>query len=59
METYVPWVVRAPMEMERVRLGAISTPPARRPSKLACETATLDHLSRGASGVASGLRGTA
>ena len=50
METYVPWVVMAAMAMrtERVRLGAILTPPARkRPWKLARETATLDHLSGG------------
>ena len=50
METYDPWVVMAAMAMstERVRLGAILTPPARRrPWKLARETATLDHLSGG------------
>jgi alkanesulfonate monooxygenase SsuD/methylene tetrahydromethanopterin reductase-like flavin-dependent oxidoreductase (luciferase family) len=50
METYDPWVVMAAMTMEtnRVRLGAILTPPARRrPWKLARETMTLDHLSDG------------
>jgi alkanesulfonate monooxygenase SsuD/methylene tetrahydromethanopterin reductase-like flavin-dependent oxidoreductase (luciferase family) len=50
IETYDPWVVMAAMAMrtERVRLGAILTPPARRrPWKLARETASLDHLSGG------------
>ena len=50
METYDPWVVMAAMAMrtERVRLGAVLTPPARRrPWKLARETVTLDHLSGG------------
>ena len=50
METYDPWVVMAAMAMrtERVRIGAMLTPPARRrPWKLARETATLDHLSGG------------
>ena len=50
METYDPWVVMAAMAMrtERVRLGAIVTPPARRrPWKLARETVTLDRLSNG------------
>ena len=50
METYDPWVVMAAMAVttERVRLGAIVTPPARRrPWKLARETMTLDHLSGG------------
>ena len=50
MEIYDPWVVMAAMAMqtERVRLGAILTPPARRrPWKLARETMTLDHLSNG------------
>jgi alkanesulfonate monooxygenase SsuD/methylene tetrahydromethanopterin reductase-like flavin-dependent oxidoreductase (luciferase family) len=50
METYDPWVVMAAMAMrtERVRIGAVLTPPARRrPWKLARETATLDHLSGG------------
>ena len=36
------------MRTERVRLGAIVTPPSRRrPWKLARETMTLDHLSGG------------
>ncbi len=50
METYDPWIVMAAMAMrtERVRLGAMLTPPARRrPWKLARETASLDHLSGG------------
>lgn len=50
METYDPWVVMAAMAMrtERVRIGAILTPPARRRQwKLARETMTLDHLSGG------------
>jgi alkanesulfonate monooxygenase SsuD/methylene tetrahydromethanopterin reductase-like flavin-dependent oxidoreductase (luciferase family) len=50
MEAYDPWVVMAAMAMrtERVRLGAIVTPPARRrPWKLARETMTLDRLSGG------------
>ena len=50
METYDPWVVMAAMAMrtERVRIGAILTPPARRrPWKLARETVALDHLSAG------------
>jgi alkanesulfonate monooxygenase SsuD/methylene tetrahydromethanopterin reductase-like flavin-dependent oxidoreductase (luciferase family) len=50
METYDPWVVLAAMAMrtERVRIGAVLTPPARRrPWKLARETMTLDHLSGG------------
>jgi alkanesulfonate monooxygenase SsuD/methylene tetrahydromethanopterin reductase-like flavin-dependent oxidoreductase (luciferase family) len=49
-ETYDPWVVMAAMAMrtERVRLGAIVTPPSRRrPWKLARETMTLDRLSNG------------
>ena len=49
-DTYDPWVVMAAMAMrtERVRLGAIVTPPSRRrPWKLARETMTLDHLSGG------------
>lgn len=49
-DTYDPWVVMAAMAMstERVRIGAILTPPARRrPWKLARETMTLDHLSGG------------
>ena len=47
---YDPWVTLAAIAMrtERVRFGAIVTPPARRrPWKLARETATLDHLSGG------------
>jgi alkanesulfonate monooxygenase SsuD/methylene tetrahydromethanopterin reductase-like flavin-dependent oxidoreductase (luciferase family) len=50
LEAYDPWVVMAAMAMrtERVRLGAIVTPPARRrPWKLARETMTLDRLSGG------------
>lgn len=49
-EIYDPWVVMAGMAMrtERVRLGAIVTPPSRRrPWKLARETMTLDRLSNG------------
>lgn len=48
--TYDPWVLLAAVAMrtERVRLGAIVTPPARRrPWKLARETMTLDRLSGG------------
>jgi alkanesulfonate monooxygenase SsuD/methylene tetrahydromethanopterin reductase-like flavin-dependent oxidoreductase (luciferase family) len=47
---YDPWVTMAAMatSTERVRFGAIVTPPSRRrPWKLARETATLDHLSGG------------
>ena len=50
MDTYDPWVLLAAMAMrtERVRLGAIVTPPSRRrPWKLARETMTLDRLSNG------------
>ncbi|HET7095553.1 MAG TPA: LLM class flavin-dependent oxidoreductase [Thermomicrobiales bacterium] len=50
MPSYDPWVTMAAMAMrtERVRLGAILTPPSRRrPWKLARETMTLDHLSNG------------
>lgn len=50
MDTYDPWVVMAAMAMrtERVRLGAMLTPPARRrPWKLAREAMTLDRLSNG------------
>jgi alkanesulfonate monooxygenase SsuD/methylene tetrahydromethanopterin reductase-like flavin-dependent oxidoreductase (luciferase family) len=50
MDTFDPWVVMAGMAMrtERVRLGAILTPPPRRrPWKLARETMTLDRLSNG------------
>jgi alkanesulfonate monooxygenase SsuD/methylene tetrahydromethanopterin reductase-like flavin-dependent oxidoreductase (luciferase family) len=49
-ETYDPWVTMAAMAMrtERIRLGAIVTPPARRrPWKLAREAMTLDRLSEG------------
>lgn len=49
-EVYDPWVTMAAMAMrtERVRLGAIVTPPSRRrPWKLARETMTLDRLSNG------------
>ena len=49
-DTYDPWVVLAAMAMrtERVRLGAILTPPSRRrPWKLARETMTIDRLSGG------------
>lgn len=50
VESYDPWVVMAAMAMrtDRVRLGAIVTPPSRRrPWKLARETMTLDRLSNG------------
>jgi alkanesulfonate monooxygenase SsuD/methylene tetrahydromethanopterin reductase-like flavin-dependent oxidoreductase (luciferase family) len=50
IDTYDPWVVMAAMAMrtERVRLGAIVTPPARRrPWKLAREAMSLDRLSTG------------
>lgn len=50
MDTYDPWVVMAAMAMrtEKVRIGAMLTPPARRrPWKLAREAMTLDHLSGG------------
>ncbi|MCC6313651.1 MAG: LLM class flavin-dependent oxidoreductase [Thermomicrobiales bacterium] len=49
-DVYDPWVVMAAMAMrtERVRIGAIVTPPSRRrPWKLARETMTLDRLSNG------------
>lgn len=49
-DTYDPWVVLAAIAIrtERVRLGAIVTPPARRrPWKLARETMTVDRLSGG------------
>jgi alkanesulfonate monooxygenase SsuD/methylene tetrahydromethanopterin reductase-like flavin-dependent oxidoreductase (luciferase family) len=49
-DIYDPWVVMAAMSMrtERVRIGAVLTPPARRrPWKLARETVTLDHVSGG------------
>jgi hypothetical protein len=45
-----PWIVLAAMAMrtERVRIGTVITPvPRRRPWKLARETVTLDHLSKG------------
>jgi hypothetical protein len=47
---YDPWVLLAGIAMrtERVRIGAVLTPPSRRrPWKLARETVTLDQLSRG------------
>lgn len=47
---YDPWVTMASIAMrtERVRFGAIVTPPSRRrPWKLARETMSLDHLSHG------------
>ncbi len=50
MDIYDPWVVMAAMAMrtERIRLGAIVSPPSRRrPWKLARETMTLDRLSNG------------
>jgi alkanesulfonate monooxygenase SsuD/methylene tetrahydromethanopterin reductase-like flavin-dependent oxidoreductase (luciferase family) len=50
MEMYDPWLVLAAMAMrtQRVRLGLIVSAPARRrPWKLARETMTLDHLSKG------------
>ncbi len=50
MDIYDPWVLMAGMAIrtERVTLGAILTPPARRrPWKLARETMTLDRLSKG------------
>jgi alkanesulfonate monooxygenase SsuD/methylene tetrahydromethanopterin reductase-like flavin-dependent oxidoreductase (luciferase family) len=50
LEAYDPWIVMAVMAMrtERVRLGAIVSPPSRRrPWKLARETMTLDRLSNG------------
>ena len=49
-DTYDPWIVMAAMAMrtDRVRLGAIVSPPSRRrPWKLARETMTLDRLSGG------------
>jgi alkanesulfonate monooxygenase SsuD/methylene tetrahydromethanopterin reductase-like flavin-dependent oxidoreductase (luciferase family) len=49
-ETFDPWVVLAAMAMrtERVRLGAIVTPPSRRrPWKLAREAMSVDRLSGG------------
>jgi alkanesulfonate monooxygenase SsuD/methylene tetrahydromethanopterin reductase-like flavin-dependent oxidoreductase (luciferase family) len=50
LDVYDPWVVMAAIAMrtERVRIGAIVTPPSRRrPWKLARETMTLDRLSNG------------
>jgi alkanesulfonate monooxygenase SsuD/methylene tetrahydromethanopterin reductase-like flavin-dependent oxidoreductase (luciferase family) len=50
MTIHDPWVTMAAMAMrtERVRIGAILTPPARRrPWKLARETISLDRLSNG------------
>ena len=47
---YDPWVVLGAMALrtQRVRIGAILTPPSRRrPWKLARETMTVDHLSHG------------
>jgi alkanesulfonate monooxygenase SsuD/methylene tetrahydromethanopterin reductase-like flavin-dependent oxidoreductase (luciferase family) len=55
---YDPWVVMAAMAIstERVRIGAIVTPLARRrPWKVAREAVTLDHLSRGRLVLAVGL----
>ena len=49
-DTYDPWVVMTAMAMrtERIRIGAMLTPPSRRrPWKLARETMTLDRLSGG------------
>ncbi|HET6315534.1 MAG TPA: LLM class flavin-dependent oxidoreductase, partial [Chloroflexota bacterium] len=48
--TYDPWVSLAAMAMrtERIRLGTTVTPIVRRRvAKLAAETITIDHLSRG------------
>jgi len=48
--TYDPWVCLAAMAMrtERIRLGTMVTPLARRrPWKVAADTITLDHLSQG------------
>jgi luciferase-like monooxygenase len=45
-----PWIVLAALAMrtERIRIGTMITPvPRRRPWKLARETVTLDHLSKG------------
>ena len=49
-DTFDPWVVLGAMALrtERVRIGAILTPPSRRrPWKLARETMTVDRLSSG------------
>ena len=45
-----PWIALSAIAMatERIKLGPLVTPlPRRRPWKLARETVTLDHLSRG------------
>ncbi len=58
MDIYDPWVVLTVMAMrtERIRLGALVTPPARRrPWKLARETMSVDRLSGGRLIVAVGL----
>jgi alkanesulfonate monooxygenase SsuD/methylene tetrahydromethanopterin reductase-like flavin-dependent oxidoreductase (luciferase family) len=50
VDTWDPWVLLAAMavQTERVRLGTMITPLSRRrPWKVARETVTLDHLSRG------------
>jgi alkanesulfonate monooxygenase SsuD/methylene tetrahydromethanopterin reductase-like flavin-dependent oxidoreductase (luciferase family) len=50
LETYDPWALMGAMAMatDRVRLGAMLTPPSRRrPWKLARETTTVDRLSNG------------
>jgi alkanesulfonate monooxygenase SsuD/methylene tetrahydromethanopterin reductase-like flavin-dependent oxidoreductase (luciferase family) len=50
LETYDPWALMGAMAMatERVRLGAMLTPPSRRrPWKLAREATTVDRLSSG------------
>jgi alkanesulfonate monooxygenase SsuD/methylene tetrahydromethanopterin reductase-like flavin-dependent oxidoreductase (luciferase family) len=50
LDTYDPWIVMAAIAMrtERVRFGAIVSPPSRRrPWKLARETMSLDRLSGG------------
>jgi alkanesulfonate monooxygenase SsuD/methylene tetrahydromethanopterin reductase-like flavin-dependent oxidoreductase (luciferase family) len=57
-----PWVALTAMAMstERIKLGPIVTPIARRrPWKLARETVTLDHLSRGRLILGVGLGGSA
>ena len=49
-EVHDPWVTLAAMAMqtERIRIGALVTPPSRRrPWKLARETMSVDRLSRG------------
>jgi alkanesulfonate monooxygenase SsuD/methylene tetrahydromethanopterin reductase-like flavin-dependent oxidoreductase (luciferase family) len=50
IETYDPWALMGAMAMatERVRLGAVLTPPSRRrPWNLARQTTTVDRLSGG------------